>query len=192
MTRRPAGGRPRVAAPAAGAVGRARPRPAVVVRAATVDDLPVVLELRLALLLEHADNLLYGRLRPDARRRAEKLYAAQLASGHEATFLAEVDGAVVGVLRCLEGMGAPLLLPERYGYVSSVYVRPAARRTGVLRALFAAAEGWTAGRGLRELRLHNAADNPVANAVWEHLGFRAVEVLRIRQIPAPSPRDPGR
>lgn len=180
MTRRPAGSaRPRlVARPAPAGVGAP-----VVVRAAAPDDLPVVLELRLALLHEHGSSLLYGRLRPDARRRAQRLYAAQLASEHEVTFLAEIDGAVVGVLRCLEGAGAPLLLPERYGYVSSVYVRPAARRAGVLRALFAAAEGWSAARGLSELRLHNAADNPVANAVWEHLGFRAVEVLRIRLLP---------
>ena len=154
------------------------------VRAATVADLPVVLELRLALLHEHADNLLYGRLRRDARRRAERLYAAQLAAEHEATYLAELHGEVVGVLRCLEAAGAPLLLPERYGYVSSVYVRPVARRHGVLRALFAAAEAWCTARGLHELRLHNAADNPVANAVWERLGFRAVEVLRIRPLPA--------
>ena len=179
MTGRPAEGRPRVTPRPA----PARDRGAVVVRAATPDDLPVVLELRLALLHEHGDSLLYGRLRPDARRRAERLYAAQLESAHEITFLAEVGGAVVGVLRCLEGVGAPLLLPERYGYVSSVYVRPAARRCGVLRALFAAAEGWSAARGLRELRLHNAAENAVANAVWERLGFRAVEVLRIRPVP---------
>lgn len=179
MTRRAAEGRPRVAA-------------AVVVRPATPADLPVVLELRLALLHEHGDSLLYGRLRPDARRRAEKLYAAQLASAHEVTFLAGMRGEVVGVLRCLEGVGAPLLLPERYGYVSSVYVRPAARRGGVLRALFAAAEGWSAARGLRELRLHNAAENDVANAVWERLGFRAVEVLRIRPVPDGSTPATGR
>lgn len=196
MTRPSAGSaRPRVAARAPSAPSAARPG-AVAVRPATPADLPVVLELRLALLHEHGDSLLYGRLRPDAPRRAERLYAAQLASAHETTFLAELDGAVVGVLRCLEGAGAPLLLPERYGYVSSVYVRPAARRGGVLHALFAAAEGWCAARGLRELRLHNAAENAVANAVWERLGFRAVEVLRIRPVPdappPPPPPDPGR
>jgi ribosomal protein S18 acetylase RimI-like enzyme len=152
------------------------------VREAGGADLPTVLELRLALLREHGDSPLYGRLRPDVRRRAERLYAAQLASRSEVTFLAEMDGAVVGVLRCMLAQGAPLLLPEQYAYVSSAYVRPPARRRGVLRALLAAAERWGAARGADELRLHNAADNPVASAVWERFGFQAVEILRIRRL----------
>lgn len=156
---------------------------ALAVRAATRADLPVVLELRLALLHEHGDSPLYGRLRPDVRRRAERLYAVQLASPDEVIFLAELDGDVVGILRCLAAQGAPLLLPERYGYISSVYVRPAARRRGVLRALLEAAEGWCRERGLEELRLHNAVENDEANATWEAFGFRAVEVLRARPLP---------
>ena len=64
---------------------------AVTVRVATPQDLDVVVELRLALLHEHADSPLYGRLRPDARRRAERMYAAQLAAPGEVIFLAEQD-----------------------------------------------------------------------------------------------------
>jgi ribosomal protein S18 acetylase RimI-like enzyme len=156
---------------------------AITVRAATRADLPVVLELRLALLHEHGGSPLYGRLRPDVRRRAERLYAMQLASPDEVIFLAELDGGVVGILRCLAAQGAPLLLPERYGYISSVYVRPAVRRRGVLRALLEAAEGWCRERGLDELRLHNAVENQGANETWEAFGFRAVEVLRARRLP---------
>ena len=152
------------------------------IRPAGAADLPTVLELRLALLAEHHESLLYGRLRADVRERAESLYAAQLASAWEITLLAEVDRRVVGILRCLDAQGAPLLRPERYAYVSSVYVRPNARGRGVLRALLVAAGRWARGRGLDEMRLHNATDNPVATAVWEGLGFEAVEVLRIRRL----------
>ena len=178
---------------AAGAAGSDAPA-AVVIGTATPADLAVVVELRLALLREHGDSPLYGRLRQDAPRRAERLYAAQLAAPGEATFLAERGGAVVGILRCMTAQGAPLLHPDRYGYIASVYVRPEARRRGVLRALLAAAEGWCVERGLTELRLHNAADNPVANAVWAAFGFQAVEVLRLRPLDAaalvaPAPPD---
>lgn len=158
------------------------------VRSAGAADLPTVLELRLALLAEHHESPLYGRLRADVRERAESLYAGQLASPWEITLLAEVDGRVVGILRCLDAQGAPLLLPERYAYVSSVYVRPEARARGVLRVLLAAADRWARGRGLGEMRLHNATDNPVATAVWEGLGFEAVEVLRIRRLPGAARR----
>ena len=125
----------------------------------------------------------YGRLRADAPRRARRLFAAQLASDDEVTFLAEQDGGVVGILRCMEGTGSPLLEPARYGYVASVYVRPAARRGGVLHLLMNAAEEWCRERGLDEVRLHNASDNPLANAAWDALGFQVAEHLRVRSLP---------
>lgn len=158
------------------------PSTGITVRAATQHDLPIVLELRLALLREHATNPIYGRLRPDAESRGRSLFSAQLHSLSEITLLAERDGQVVGILRCIESVGMPLLYPSRYGYVSSVYVRPEARRTGVVRALLDEAEEWCAARGLAELRLHNAAENEVANATWESLGFEVVEHLRVRRL----------
>ena len=98
------------------------------------------------------------------------------------TFLAEAEGAVVGILRCIDAQGSPLLHPDRYGYIASVYVRPEARRAGVLRALMAAAERWSDRRGLTELRLHNAADNELGSAAWSGLGFEVAEVLRVRPL----------
>ena len=158
-------------------------RPAApTVRVATLDDLETVVRLRLALLREHRDNAIYGRLRADAAERARSLYTGQLTAAGESIFLAEHGREAVGILRCVESSSSPLLHPARYCYVSSVYVVPAARRGGVLRALLAAAEDWCRARGLAEVRLHNAADNPVANATWEALGFRTVEVLRLRRL----------
>lgn len=149
------------------------------VRAATMADLAVVIELRLALLREHSENPIYRRLRPDAPARASRLFAAQLRCSSEVIFLAESDGVAVGVLRCVASAGLPLLFPARHGYISSVYVVPSARRHGVLRALFTSAIAWCRDRGLREARLHNAAENETANAVWDALGFRVVEHLRV-------------
>lgn len=169
---------PEAAAPAAPA--------RVVVRRATPRDLPVVLELRMALLAEHAGSPVYGRLRPDVRERAERLFRRQLAAPGEVMFLAERDGETVGILRCLDAMGSPLTEPDRYGYISSVYVRPGSRRGGVLGALMRAAERWCARRGLDELRLHNDAHNELAAATWQRLGFDVVEVLRMRPLQRPE------
>jgi ribosomal protein S18 acetylase RimI-like enzyme len=152
------------------------------VRQATGKDLPAILALRLALLREHSHNAIYGRLRPDAEPRAAKLFAAQLQSPNEVIFLAEMGGEAVGVLRCIHSAGSPLLDPPQYAYISSVYVVPRAREQGVLRELLAAADDWCADRGLDEMRLHNAADNPLANAAWEALGFEVVEHLRVRSL----------
>jgi ribosomal protein S18 acetylase RimI-like enzyme len=149
------------------------------VRRATSADLPVVVELRLALLRENGEHPIYGRLRADARRRAYDVFGAQLRSSHEIIFLAEQTGSVVGILRCVETLNSPLLHPDRYCYVSSVYVRPAARRTGVLQALLRRAEGWCSERGLSEMRLHNVPGGN-ASAAWSASGFEVVEEVRRR------------
>ena len=93
-------------------------------RPAVIDDLTDIVELRLALLREYGNDPLYTRLRDDARERAHELYFAQLASPNETMLLAERGRRIVGILRCVDSPGSPLLYPERYCYVSSVYVVP--------------------------------------------------------------------
>jgi len=152
------------------------------VREATPRDLATVVALRLALLREHPEHPIYGRLRRDVTDRARELFAAQLRSPIEVIFLAEQEGEAVGVLRCVESLGSPLMEPARYAYVSSVYVRPESRRRGVLRALLGAAERWARARGLQQMRLHNVAGSMNAEAAWSALGFAVVEQVRLRDL----------
>jgi GNAT superfamily N-acetyltransferase len=152
------------------------------VREATPRDLDAVVALRTALLREHPDHPIYGRLRPDLDDRARGLFATQLRSTTEAIFLGELNGETVGVLRCVESMGSPLLDPARYAYVSSTYVRPDARRRGVLRALLRAADRWSRARGLDQMRLHNVAGSVAAERAWSALGFAVVEQVRVRNL----------
>jgi ribosomal protein S18 acetylase RimI-like enzyme len=170
---------PRVSAPVE-AAGTAGSR--VRVRDAAARDLEAVVALRLALLREHPDHPIYGRLRADVNDRARSLFAAQLRSTMEVILLAEMDDAVVGVLRCVESVGSPLLDPPRYAYVSSAYVRPEARRRGVLRALLRAADRWARARGLDQMRLHNVSGNAAAEGAWTALGFSVVEQVRVRDV----------
>lgn len=153
------------------------------VRDASAADLDTIAALRLALLREYGSHAVYGRLHPDAEARAPQLCAQQLASPSDAFFLAEIDGAVAGLLRCTESHASPLLELERFAYVSSVYVRPNCRRLGALRALMARADAWCAERGLREMRLHNVPDGTAA-AAWAALGFGVVEEVRTRVLGA--------
>lgn len=154
------------------------------VRAAQLADLDVVVELRLALLREYREHPLYTALRADAPERARGLYHSQLVSAFETIFLAERSGRVSGLLRCVDTVGSPLLLPERFCYVSSVYVRPADRRTGVLHALIAAAEQWCDQRCIDEIRLHSVTASSVAQQAWSSLGFEVVEQVRRRALHA--------
>ncbi len=158
----------------------------VSVRAATLDDLPAVVELRLALLREYEAHPFYDRLRDDARQRAYDLYRTQLGSQYETIWLAERARRYVGILRCVESHTSPLLAPEHYCYISSVYVLPSERRNGVLRALMSAAERWCDERGIREMRLNNSTHAQIARDAWQSLGFEVVEEVRRRAVHAPD------
>lgn len=157
----------------------------IAVRPATLDDLAAVVALRVALLREYADHPLYEHLRDDLVDRAFELYRTQLLSANEIIFLAQRDGDTIGVLRCVETMSSPLMLPERYCYVSSVYVVPAERRKGVLAAMLACAEDWCVERNIPEMRLNNSSSSRTARDAWSALGFEVVEELRRRPVRAP-------
>ncbi len=151
------------------------------VRDAVPDDADTVAALRLALLREYETHPVYGRLHAEAEARAPELCARQLASERDAFFIAEIGGVPVGLLRCSESLASPLLEIERFAYVSSVYVKPAFRRSGVLRALLTRADAWCAAHGLTQMRLHNVPGNTAA-AVWSALGFEVVEEVRTRPL----------
>lgn len=152
------------------------------VQRATVHDLATVVELRLALLREYADHPVYGRLRKDADVRARAVFELQILAPDQAILLATREGQVVGIARCVDTKGSPLLIPDRYCYVTSVYVKPEHRRHGVLTALVAAIETWAAARGLTEMRLHNSTVHPYAGATWSQLGFVVNEEVRLKPI----------
>lgn len=162
------------------------------VRRATPADLETIVALRLALLREYRDHAIYGRLRQDAEQVAREVFGKQLESQMEASFLSEDDGEAIGMVRCVETHASPLFVPDRYCYVSSVYVRPAYRRRGILRALMTQARSWCAERGLGEMRLHSVGPATPAAAAWDALGFDVVEqvrVLRIAKAPRPLAAD---
>lgn len=174
-------GAARSAAPAERAALSGNARGSISVRRATLGDLPTIVELRLALLRENGDHPVYGQLRADARERAYDVFGAQLRSPQEIMFLAENAAGVAGILRCVETLNSPLLHPDRYCYVSSVYVRPSSRRSGVLKALLRRAEEWCAERGLTEMRLHNVPGGS-ASAAWTAAGFGVIEEVRRKGI----------
>ena len=159
-------------------------RDALLVRRACADDLDTVVTLRLALLREYPDHPVYGRLRPDVESRARALFAAQLDADNEVVFIAELNGVPAGLLRCVETVSSPLLLPERYCYVSSAYVKPDVRRRGVLQALVGHARDWCNERGLIEMRLHNVGSRESAAGAWDALGFEVVEQVRLLRLGA--------
>jgi ribosomal protein S18 acetylase RimI-like enzyme len=88
--------------------------------------------------------------------------------GRGVVLLAEDDEGVAGLLRAGTRAGG-------VWYVSSVYVRPRARRRGVLRELLREALREGAERGASRVTLDVLTGNEVAVAVWRSLGFEPVQ-----------------
>lgn len=155
----------------------------LLVRTATLADLDTVVTLRVALVREEMHRLGIRTSTHAMTRRGREIYALQLASTDEVTFLA-FDGAKgVGVLRCtISGDSSPARA-SRYAFLTSGYVVASYRRRGVLRTLVQHADVWCRSRALREMRLQVQWDNRVGNAAWEALGFFPLEIRRRRIVP---------
>lgn len=160
-----------------------RPRRRLDVRPASAADLGALVELRLALLREESRNPLFARPHPDARRRATRLTRRELRTPGQVYLVAERDGAVVGMLRCRMVRRTPLVHDRRQAVVTTVYVIPAARRMGVLRALLAGADRWCRQHRLHGMRLRCALVNDTGRRAWESLGFAAAELVYLRDVP---------
>ena len=85
-------------------------------------------------------------------------------------FLAEMDGRIVGQMIGLLRDEYAVFQPRQYGYVTDVAVDPAARRSGVGRALFKAVANWFRDRGVSHLRLMVAHNNPISQPFWRAMG----------------------
>lgn len=96
--------------------------------------------------------------------------AGGAADADRATFIAERDGAWVGLgTGVLEAGGAG----ERPAWVFGMWVDPAVRRQGTAQALLRILAGWARERGADVLNLHVVTTNAPAIALYERLGFHA-------------------
>jgi GNAT superfamily N-acetyltransferase len=155
----------------------------VVVRAATADDLTVIATMRLALLQEEAENPFFANPHPDSARRTLRLTQSELEMPGQVFLLATRGERAVGMLRCRAVQRTPLVADARQAVVTTVYVVPAERRKGVLRALVAAADRWCRKNDLPAMRLQCSLTNDVGQRAWESMGFLPAEVVYLRDVP---------
>jgi GNAT superfamily N-acetyltransferase len=146
-------------------------------------DLAAVTAMRVALLREEALNPFFANPHPDAEQQAERLTRAELVAPGQAFLVAVRDEVAIGMLRCRAVQRTPLVEDVRQAVVTTVYVIPSQRRTGVLRALLRAADQWCREEKLPEMRLQCALTNDTGRKAWESLGFEPAEVLYLREVP---------
>ena len=98
--------------------------------------------------------------------------------------IAEQDGVPVGWAFAYEEHGELFIAePERrHGFLAEIYVVPQARRAGHGKALIAACEGWSRGRGHKLLIIGVLAGNTRAIRAYEGAGYAPYSVLMRRYL----------
>ncbi len=143
-------------------------------RPATDDDLPAIRSLRWAWLEEDE-----GRPVDDAGY--DDAWAAWWAveQGHRTFWVAEVDGAVVGMLSMvhMRRMPRPGRSAAGWGYLQQMFVLPDHRNRGVGSALLTAAVDAGLAAGFLHVVLHPA---PRAEAFYRRHGFETADFLLSR------------
>lgn len=136
----------------------------------------------------HVLNPAYRRLHAEALAERRKMFVIKLEEATSAVFVVERgDGGLDGMISCVIEENEPYFDPPRYARLQTPFVRPDARRQGNLKRLLGAAFEWAREWEMDEVRLFTGADNIVANAVADDLGFEAIEVVRRRPLDRVEP-----
>jgi GNAT superfamily N-acetyltransferase len=140
---------------------------AVVYRAATLDDVPVLAELREVFTFEdgvHPDR------RPDFGQAFATTVGNGIESGRWTVWVAELGSEIVShvFVGLIEKIPRPTREPRWIGYVTNVYTRPEYRGKGIGAALLDQVTTWASGRDV-ELLFVWPSDESVG--FYERAGF---------------------
>jgi ribosomal protein S18 acetylase RimI-like enzyme len=154
------------------------------VRRATVSDLTPLGRLGAVLIQTHYDFDRQRFLPPGDN--PETGYAAflrsQLGRRDAAVLVAERNGAVMGYVYAAIEPHSWKELRDRAGFVHDLVVDEGARRSGVARALMAAALEWLRETGVPRVVLGTAYQNERARQLFASLGFRPTMVEMTREL----------
>jgi GNAT superfamily N-acetyltransferase len=136
-------------------------------RLASIDDVETLITLRIEFLAEVINTGLADPIWLDAVRQFLK---TTLASGKLVVYLAESNGAAVGVgwLIYHQTVPSPASLTGRDAYVMDIYTRPQFRRRGIARAILQRLLDRARQTDCRRVTLHSVDD---ARSVYSGLGF---------------------
>jgi len=129
----------------------------------TIDEAPRLRAIRLRALADAPDA--FGTTFEEAAARPAETWAQQLRE--LPSFVAVDDGLDVGMVRC-----QPDETRSDTALLISMWVAPAARRSGVGDALIDAAIAWARANGVTRLQLYVVDDNAPAIALYARKGFQ--------------------
>jgi len=147
------------------------------IRPAVVADIPVLIELRLAMFRD------MGRTDADTLARVAEASAAylreHLPDGSFRAWLAEVNGQIAATGGVLLRQSPPTYnnLSGRDGYILGMYTRPAFRRRGLATAIMHTILDFLRAEGIQRATLRASAEG---RPLYEKLGFETTTEMRLK------------
>lgn len=156
---------------------------AVVIRTVTEDDVDIVGDMWEKLVTLHRDlDAALPRSTPDGARLYARRIRDKIGDSSTGTFVAEVDGQIVGyVLGVVVDLAPEMFASETAGFLADIFVEAEYRRAGVGRKLVQALGDWFQSRGVTYLELYVANSNADGRAFWASLGGR--DMMRRVRVP---------
>ena len=152
------------------------PRSELIIRPATLDDVPPIVELGRVLPLHLGRSPVFSRLPAETDEEVEAELRADLVDPTYQFYVAEHEAKVIGVsLACsLEVSSGSIGLsrPDHAGYLAHAAVFPEARGLGAGRALGDAVLAWSRDQGYRSVATDWRSTNIEADRAWRGMGFR--------------------
>jgi GNAT superfamily N-acetyltransferase len=146
-------------------------------RAATVRDLPLAVELR-ARMMEELNGVSPDANGSDWRTRFAEFFRRRIEDGSGVLLLALRGSMPIGVAAVyLPVTHRTEIFLQRAAYVTTVYVEPDSRRTGVASQLMRLAMQWAKERGCVVVRLRPSS---IGKPLYDSLGFEPSGELELR------------
>jgi ribosomal protein S18 acetylase RimI-like enzyme len=105
-------------------------------------------------------------------------WISEMDGDNEVIFTAGNDGNSVGLIAGTILRNAPLLLPERYGYIPIIVTLSQYRRREVGKRLWQTLCQWFEEKGIHEVRLYTSPNNPPARCFWQDCSFSSLLEMR--------------
>src|SRR5437588_2036063 len=155
-----------------------------VLREASQEDYEAVCALLAQVDRLHAEALPEFFRSVEGPARSREWFAAILADEHAALFVAEQQGTLLGLIRCLVRMtpALPMVIPRRFVQIEDLVVGEPFRHQGVGQTLLERVHQWACEQGITEVELGVWEFNADARALYEHLGYRTQRRVMIQRL----------
>jgi GNAT superfamily N-acetyltransferase len=141
------------------------------IRIAVYEDLDLILGMWGEMMVEHERNDRRIRLADTALPSYRAYLGYHIHNSASRVFVAEVGGELAGFCLLTISRNLPMFLPERYGYLSDLFVRPRARRRGLGRRMVENAMKWLGENNVHSVQLQYYQFNEGGGAFWRSMGF---------------------